>query len=338
MITLREFLKRNWPVLGCLFILIFEIMTLVLKEFFLGYLHAIILIVFAIATPILLVVQLRIWFLKKSRLGLRQLPIFLFFCAWSLLTLNIDNVYGSLVSGGGNWGWLIYIIPLTFFATIIQLIYWILFYIDWPVSRYIKRNIESMWKCIKKGIERHKTKENRRRFLNIVYSVCIILVVVGVIKIKGYLDDQKELGRSKIYQLPIKVIGIHPMPKGLYIDYEVRDSVTLASGEDSDEVMYVTFKQTSSNIIMFEKAHLRRPETNNYIKVNVKPFAYWLDHDNEIEFDLDTKKYFVNEEKLKKIDPKILSMQNIPSINYLMIRVYKGYHKVEKIKFGEVEI
>ena len=31
-------------------------------------------------------------------------------------------------------------------------------------------------------------------------------------------------------------------------------------------------------------------------------------------------------------------MQNIPSKNYVMIRLYKGYHKVEKIKFGEVEI
>jgi len=288
---------------------------------------------------LLIISQLYILYKKRIKINFVNAPVLfsIIYLEWAISGISFFK---------GEWVFpmKMLLMALSFLLIPFQFFIWV-FYIDWPVSRYIKRNIENIWKYIKKGIERFKskieelkTKKNRKRFLNALCTACIILAIAGLIKIKEYYIDQKQLQSSQVYLLPIKVIGIHSMSEGKYVDYEIRDSVPLVLKGDPYDVKYVSFKNVTSNIVKFEKAYLKRPETSNYIKINVSYFYIGLDGSREIGFYLDAKNYFVDKEKLKKIDPKILSMQNMPSINYVMIRLYKGYHKVEKIKLGEVEI
>ena len=277
-----------------------------------------------------------IWY-KKGSWGVHNIPILL---AWFFL-INYFVIFTNFFWGKGSENIFYTRLLINFFVSIplllFQLVDWIFIYIDWPVSRLI-RGAGRFCKCqFKKVVLKLDTEGGRRIGLMTMKVMVILLIFFGLFQIIGKIEDKKILEKSDIYQLPIEIESVNLLSFGAHINYRIEGGVSLGIDEELGDKVYITFRGVKTNVIEIDKAYLRPPTNNRYLKMDVIGFISGP-HKVSVDVGMGTARYFVDQETSKKIDPKIVSDQKIGTQNYALVRIYKGKMKIEKIRIGDVEL
>lgn len=337
-LDIKFFFKGYWPILAVILIynisgMIYSQYSCLVEQF---YLYESINKVVTWFSVLLIAFQIFLWKREGIRFSIHNIPVYFSIIFLTIIDLVVIGAIPS-IKQHNIFPYDIVFTAIAFCLLLFQLLDWIFVYIDWPVSRLI-RGAGRFCKCqFKKVVLKLDTEGGRRIGLMTMKVMVILLIFFGLFQIIGKIEDKKILEKSDIYQLPIEIESVNLLSFGAHINYRIEGGVSLGIDEELGDKVYITFRGVKTNVIEIDKAYLRPPTNNRYLKMDVIGFISGP-HKVSVDVGMGTARYFVDQETSKKIDPKIVSDQKIGTQNYALVRIYKGKMKIEKIRIGDVEL